>query len=66
MLDLIVTLPHLFAVLVVVGWIFYARRTRQGDSADGGDGSGGAPISPQNPQRPLIDGRRGDDLARSA
>jgi hypothetical protein len=66
MLDLIVTLPHLFAVLVVVGWLLHARRTRQDHPGDGGDGSGGTPKPQQNPQGPLIGGRRGDDLARSA
>jgi hypothetical protein len=65
-MDLIVTLPHVFAVLVVIGWFVHARRARDVDPRDGGEGSGGARNLPPQPQLPLIDGHRGDDLARSA
>jgi hypothetical protein len=64
--DLIVTLPHVFAVLVVVGWFLYARRARNVDSPDGSEGSGGTRNLPPQPQLPLIDGHRRDNLARSA
>jgi hypothetical protein len=66
MVDLIVTLPHVFAVLVVIGWFVYVRRTREADAGDGSDRSGGIRNSPQHPQVPLIGGQRRDDLARSA
>jgi hypothetical protein len=64
--DLIVTLPHVFAVLVLIGWFVHARRSRETDPGDGDDRSGGSRNLPRDPQLPLIGERRSDDLARSA
>jgi hypothetical protein len=67
MLDLIVIIPHVLAVLVVVGWLLRARRFNEADTKAGEDGSGGKRTRPPSPQLPTI-GRQGtsDDLARSA
>jgi hypothetical protein len=66
MTDLIVTLPHVFAVLVVVGWFVRVRRTREADPGDDSDRSGGIRTLPPRPHLPLTGRRRRDDLARSA
>jgi hypothetical protein len=68
MLDLIVTLPHLIAVFVVIGWLIYGRRLNESEPSGGReDGSGGKRTRPPIPQLPItsLRGRR-DDLARSA
>ncbi len=65
-MDLLVTLPHVFAVLIVVGWFVYARRDRRAESGDAGDGEGGARIPSSGPCVPLVGEGRREDLARSA
>jgi hypothetical protein len=66
-LDLLVTLPHVFAVLMVVFWLLRVRRSGGPDPGAGEDGSGGGRSRRPMPQRPRLGagGGRGD-LARSA
>jgi len=66
MLDLIVTVPHLIALVVVVSWLLKARRLEEDDPSSGADESGGKHTEPPIPQLPLIGQGRHDDLARSA
>jgi hypothetical protein len=67
-LDLLVTIPHVLALIAVVGWLVYAKRFSAGegggdDERRGGGGQGGGPTS----QPPRV-GRHAssDELARSA
>jgi hypothetical protein len=65
-MDLLVTLPHVVAVLIVVGWFLSARRERRAEPDGTGDGDGGNRTPPPDPRLPLVGGGRHDDLARSA